>query len=73
MKAVVVILSLLAAAPALAANADAPDRNVDKSNDAGGSTGDDKVDQLNKGQIDENQRPAQGAVTQPRQDDGAAK
>ena len=58
MKAVVVILSLLAAAPALAANADAPNRNVDKSNDAGGPTGNDKVDQLNKGQLDENQRPA---------------
>ena len=58
MKTLVVILSLLAAAPALAANADAPNRNVDKSNDGGGPTGDDKVDQLNKGQLDENQRPA---------------
>ena len=58
MKALVVLLSLVAAAPALAANADAPNRNVDKSNDAGGPTGDDKVDQLNKGQLDENQRPA---------------
>ena len=58
MKALVVILSLLAAAPALAANADAPNRNVDKSNDAGGPTGNDKVDQLNKGQLDESQRPA---------------
>ena len=57
MKALVVILSLLIAAPALAANADAPNRNVDKSNDAGGPTGDNKVDQLNKGQLDE-QRPA---------------
>ena len=70
---VLVILGLLAAAPALAANADAPNRNVDKSNDAGGPTGNDKVDQLNKGQLDENQRPAQGAAAQPRQDDGAAK
>lgn len=57
MKVLVVILGLLAAAPALAANADAPNRNVDKSNDAGGPTGNDKVDQLNKGQLDE-QRPA---------------
>ena len=57
MKALIVILSLLAAAPVLAANADAPDRNVDKSSDAGGPTGNDKVDQLNKGQLDE-QQPA---------------
>ena len=73
MKALVVTLSLLATAPVLAANADSPNRSVDKSNDAGGPTGDDKVDQLNKGQLDENQRPAQGAAAQPRQDDGAAK
>ncbi len=58
MKAFVVILSLLAAAPALAANADAPNRNVDKSNDAGGPTGNDKVDQLNKGQLDEQPAPS---------------
>jgi hypothetical protein len=58
MKALVVILSLLAAAPALAANADAPNRNVDKGNDAGGPTGDDQVNRLNKGQLDESQRPA---------------
>jgi len=57
MKALVAILSLLAAAPALAANADAPNRNVDKSNDAGGPTGNDRVDQLNKGQLDEQPAP----------------
>ncbi len=55
MKALVVILSLLAAVPALAANADAPNRSVDKSNDAGGPTGEDQVDRLNKGQLDEQQ------------------
>ncbi len=65
MKAVVLILSLLAATPALAANADTPNRNVDKSNDAGGPTGDDKVDQLNKGQLDENQRPAPSSQEAP--------
>lgn len=64
MKAFVVILSLLAAAPALAANADAPNRNVDKSNDAGGPTGNDKVDQLNKGQLD-GQRPAPSSQDAP--------
>jgi len=58
MKALLVALSLLAAGSALAANADAPDQNVDKRNDAGGSTGNDQVDQLNKGQLDQNQRPA---------------
>lgn len=47
----------LLAAPALAANADAPQRNVDKGNDAGNSTGDNKVDTLNRGQLDENQTP----------------
>ncbi len=57
MKALLVALSLLAAGSALAANADAPDQNVDKRNDAGGSTGNDQVDQLNKGQLDQNQRP----------------
>lgn len=65
MKAFVVLLGLLAAAPALAANADAPNRNVDRSNDAGGSTGNDKVDQLNKGQLDENQRPAASSQDAP--------
>ena len=68
MKALIVALSLLAAAPALAANADAPNRNVDKSNDKGGPTGDDKVDVLNKGQLDENQRPAGGDAAQSKQD-----
>ncbi len=58
MKALLVALSLLAAGSALAANADAPDQDVDKRNDAGGSTGNDQVDQLNKGQLDQNQRPA---------------
>ena len=72
MKPLFVALSLLAAAPAFAANADAPNRNVDRSNDKGGPTGDDKVDALNKGQLDENQRPAQGEAVQSKQD-GAAK
>jgi hypothetical protein len=65
MKALVVTLGLLVAAPALAANADTPNRNVDKSNDAGGPTGNDKVDQLNKGQLDENQRPAASSQDAP--------
>ena len=65
MKALVVTLSLLAGAPALAANADAPNRNVDKSNDAGGPTGNDKVDQLNKGQLDEQQPASSGQDAKP--------
>ena len=73
MKALVVTFGLLAAVPALAANADAPNRNVDKSNDAGGPTGNDKVDQLNKGQLDENQHPAQGDAAQSKQDGGTIK
>ena len=51
------------AAPALtnsafAANAEAPNSNVDKRTDAGNSTGNDKVDALNRGQLDTNQKPA---------------
>lgn len=65
MKQIAIALTLLvvAAAPALAANADAPQSNVDKSNDAGNSTGNDKVDALNRGQLDANQRPAAPAAT----------
>ena len=65
MKALVVALGLLAAAPVLAANADMPNRNVDRSSDKGGPTGDDKVDALNKGQLDENQRPAASSQDDP--------
>ena len=43
---------------ALAANAEAPNSNVDKRTDAGNSTGNDKVDALNRGQLDTNQKPA---------------
>ncbi len=57
-RAAAFLAMALFAAPALAANADAPQRNVDKSNDAGNRKGDDKVDTLNRGQLDENQRPA---------------
>lgn len=38
------------ASPVLAANAEAPNKNVDKTNDQGGPTGDDKTDHLNKAQ-----------------------
>jgi hypothetical protein len=48
----------------LAANADAPNRNVDKRNDAGGPTGNSQVDRLNKGQLDE-QRPAPSSQDAP--------
>lgn len=54
----ITITLLLGAAPALAANADAPQSNVDKRNDAGNSTGNNKVDALNRGQLDGNQKPA---------------
>lgn len=48
-------------APAWAANADHPDRNVDPRNDAGNDTGNSQVDRLNSGQLDENQgSPARG-------------
>lgn len=62
MKALILALTLLAT-PVLAANADAPDKNVDKSNDAGGSTGNTQTDKLNNGQLDANQKPSssQGA------------
>ncbi len=55
----------LGASPAQvwAANADHPDQNVDKRNDAGNDTGNSKVDRLNSGQLDENQgaQATQGA------------
>jgi len=65
MKQIAIALTLLAvaAAPALAANADAPQSNVDKTNDAGNRTGNDKVDALNRGQLDANQKPAAPAAT----------
>ncbi len=63
--AIAITLLLGAAAPAFAANADAPQTNVDKRNDAGNSTGNDKVDALNRGQLDENQKPAAPAASVP--------
>jgi len=65
MKFLLVALSFMAAVPALAANADAPNQNVDKRNDAGGSTGNDQVDRLNKGQLDQNQHPAPASQDPP--------
>ncbi len=59
MKVLILALTLLAT-PVLAANADAPDKNVDKSNDAGGSTGNTQTDKLNNGQLDANQKPSSG-------------
>ena len=56
--ALTLLVASALAGPALAANADAPHGNVDRSNDAGNSTGDDKVDALNRGQLDESQKPA---------------
>jgi len=59
--ALALLLGLAAPAfttPAFAANAEAPNSNVDKRTDAGNSTGNDKVDALNRGQLDANQKPA---------------
>ncbi len=60
--AIAITLLLGSIAPALAANADAPQSNVDKRNDAGNSTGNDKVDALNRGQLDASQKPAAPAA-----------
>ena len=62
-----VMLGLLAfSAPVLAANADQPDRNVNKANDKGGDTGNGKVEDLNRGQLNVNQKPpAAPAGAQP--------
>ena len=51
------------AAPVLAANADQPYQNVDKTNDKGNDTGNGRVDTLNRGQLDQNQAtpPALGS------------
>ena len=50
------------ALPALAANADHPDQNVNKANDKGGDTGNGKVDDLNRAQLDQ---PAKRAEPPP--------
>lgn len=63
--AIAITLLLGAAAPALAANADAPQANVDKRNDVGNSTGNDEVDSLNRGQLDANQKPPATAASSP--------
>ncbi len=60
--AIAITLLLGSIAPALAANADAPQSNVDKRDDAGNSTGNDKVDALNRGQLDASQKPAAPAA-----------
>ena len=52
---------MLLALPSMAANAEHPQQNVDKSNDKGGPTGNSKVDELNRGQLDVNQTPAPAA------------
>ena len=54
----------LAPAPASAANADNPQGNVDRGNDTGGDTGNSKVEELNKGQLGENQQQAKPAGEQ---------
>ena len=63
MKHLVLVFLLAAPLPVCAANADQPYTNVDKSNDAGNSTGNSQVDQLNRSQLDENQKPGQAGGT----------
>ena len=50
--ALAAVASLGLAQPTLAANADNPQANVDKSNDKGGDTGNSRVDDLNRKQLD---------------------
>ena len=52
MTALALTTALGAAAPAMAANARHPNRNVDRRVDKGGPTGDDQVDKLNQQQLD---------------------
>ena len=57
----------LASPGAWAANADQPNTNVDRRNDAGNDTGNSRVDQLNAGQLNSNQGgPNQGGPNQGR-------
>jgi hypothetical protein len=60
LTAALALAAAVATAPAgvRAANADHPYENIDKRNDAGNDTGDSQVESLNRGQLDENQRPA---------------
>lgn len=56
----------LAPAQLRAANADHPDQNVDKRNDAGNSTGNAQVERLNSGQLDAGQQhPAAPGTAAP--------
>ena len=59
---------MLPALPSMAANAEHPQQNVDKSNDKGGPTGNSKVDELNRSQLDANQKaaPAAGQTAPPK-------
>ena len=65
LTAAIALAAAVAAAPTgvRAANADHPYENIDKRNDAGNDTGDSQVETLNRGQLDENQRPAAGQPT----------
>ena len=67
MTKAIALAVMVAFAPvaALAANADAPNTNVDKSNDKGGPTGNSQVDKLNSGQLDSNQKPGQATAPNP--------
>ena len=67
-----IIAALLASlsVPVLAANADEPNKNVDKSNDQGGPTGNDKTDALNKAQ--QTPTPASTTASTPAPDPAAA-
>ena len=68
LRALVLVVALaVAAGPALAANADRPYSNVDKSNDKGNDTGNSRVDMLNRAQTDDSQgvkNPALGSSSQ---------
>lgn len=52
MTALALTMALGSVAPAMAANARHPNRNVDRRVDKGGPTGDDQVDKLNQQQLD---------------------
>lgn len=65
MRALLITGLILVAAPAWAANADHPYENVNKANDKGNDTGNSKVDDLNKAQLNENQKPASTPAPAP--------
>ena len=61
-RAALCAFAIVVATPALAANAENPHQNVNKSIDKGGPTGNSQVDNLNRAQLNKAHAPAHAPV-----------